>query len=493
MRMNLLFATVLSAGLLTTWVAGHQPQEKKDAAPAQAPKAPETVKVEKGKFSIDVSTKGTLEAEEMVELFFHLDAWTGMTVAKAVPHGSKVKQGDVLIELDLEKIDKALKDLDVDRELTELAHKQATEDLKVAEKLSPLDFAAAKQAYEYSQEDLKKFLDSDLPMGRRNAEFQSRTAKNFLDYAMEELKQLEKMYKADDIKEDTEEIIMKRQRDTVESAKNNVSNAEKRTDDLLKYDLPRRELSVKDAATRATINWERAKESIPALLQQKKLAFEKAKHERAKANERYDQLKSDRQKMTALKAPCDGVVYYGKCTKGSWNSSSLESKLVPKGGPLSNDEIIMTIIKSSKLLVRGTLEEKDRPLVSSSSTAKVTPTAMPDRKLAASVVSITDVPLGTSFDLKLKLGEAPEGLLPGMTCQVKIKAYAKDDALTLPASAVFVDENDEDQSIVYVPSKEGSPATKTVIKVGKRSGDKVEILEGLSAGDAVLKEKPAKK
>src|SRR5207244_4801617 len=132
-------------------------------------------------------------------------------------------------------------------------------DLRVTEKLFPLDMAAAKQAYEFSQEDLKKFVESDLPFAKKNAAFQAKSSKNYLEYAMEELKQLEKMYRADDIKEETEEIILKRQRDTVEAARNNLTNTEKRTEDLLKYDLPRREEDIKDAGDSAAINWEKPK------------------------------------------------------------------------------------------------------------------------------------------------------------------------------------------------------------------------------------------
>jgi HlyD family secretion protein len=501
MRRSLLFVAFVSSGLLASLSAAPQPPdssagpqtpEKKNALQGTTAKAPETVAVEKGKFQIDVTCKGTLEAEETAELFFHLDTWTGMTVAKAIPHGTRVKQGDVLVELDLEKIDKALKDVDLEREMSDIAHQQAEEDLRVTEKLFPLDLAAAEQAYKYSQEDTKKFFDADLPFAKKNAEFQAKSSKNFLEYAQEELKQLEKMYRADDIKEETEEIILKRQRDTVESARNNLSNVEKRTDDLLKIDLPRREQATKESATRATINWEKAKITMPAGLKQKQLAFEKTKHDRAKANERFDQLKSDRAKMAALKAPCDGVVYYGKCTKGSWNSSSLESRLVPKGGPLSNDEVILTIVKSNKMAVRSTLDEKDRPLVKVGAVARVTPTALPDEKLSATVQSIADVPLGTNFDVRFGLGEHPSTLVPGMTATVKIKAYAKEDALTLPAGAVFTDEKDEDQHVVYFPGKEGKDPVKKSVTIGKRSGDKIEILDGVQAGEMVLKEKPKK-
>jgi HlyD family secretion protein len=494
MKRSFLAATLLG-GVLTTCVAGYQPPEKKDAPAAtpQAPKPPEVVKVERGKFSIDVTTKGVLEAEEAVELSYHLESWTGMTVMKAVPHGTAVKKGDVLVELDLEKIDKAIKDLEVERDLSELAHQQAYEDLKTTERLFPLDMTMAEQAFKNAQEDYKKFKESDLPLLKRNAEFQAKSSKNFLEYAMEELKQLEKMYKADDIKEETEEIILKRQRDTVEAAKNNALNADKRSTDMLNYTIPRQELGMKDAHERATITWEKAKITMPAGLKMKQLAFEKAKYDRTKANERFENMKADRAKMSALKAPVDGIVYYGKATKGNWNSSTMEGKLTPRGFPVSNDEVIMTIVQPGKLAVRASVEEKDRPHMKVGQDVKVTPTALPDRKLSGKIESVAAVPLGSSFDLRVKLDGVVEDLVPGMTCTVKIKAYSKDNALTLPASAVSVDDEDEDQYVVYAAGSGAKTSTKTRVKIGKRSGDKVEILEGVQEGTAVMKEKPAKK
>ncbi|MBL8824247.1 MAG: HlyD family efflux transporter periplasmic adaptor subunit [Planctomycetia bacterium] len=474
---------------ICTLVIAGQAQDKKESTTSIS-KPPETVKVEQGKFSVDINTKGVFEAEDFEELSIKLEAWTGMTVLSAVPHGTTVKKGDVLVKLDMEKFNKALKDLDIERELSDLAFKQAEEDFKTSQKLLPLDEAAAKQAFEYAQEDYKRFVEGDLPLLKRNAEFTSRSAKNFFDYASEELKQLEKMYKADDIKEETEEIILRRQRDTVENAKNNLLNSEKRANDQLKYELPRREQSMKEANERTKLNYEKSQITMPAQVRQKQLAFEKTKLERAKALERFQNMKADYDKMTNMVAPCDGIVYYGKATKGQWNSSSVESKLQPKG-TLQNDDVYMTIIKSNKLAVRSTIDEKDRPFISTGDDVRIIPTVAPDNRIKGSVSSITAMPLGTSFEMRCKLNEATDGLSPGMTCNVKVKGYLKEKALTLPASAISFDEENE-SFVVYLPATGTEKPAKKTVKIGRRSADKVEILDGLAAGDSVLKEKPAK-
>ena len=45
----------------------------------------------------------------------------GMTVVRAVEPGTAVKTGDVLLTLDREKIDRAIRDLEADQQLADLA------------------------------------------------------------------------------------------------------------------------------------------------------------------------------------------------------------------------------------------------------------------------------------------------------------------------------------------------------------------------------------
>src|SRR2546430_13450640 len=95
--------------------------------------------------------------------------------------------------------------------------------------------------------------------------------------------------------EETEEIILKRQRNQVESARFTLKMAENRRDQSLKVDLPRREQDLRDAATKAAIAWEKAQSTLPLSLNQKKLAVGKAKYERARAAQRLTNPRKDRQ------------------------------------------------------------------------------------------------------------------------------------------------------------------------------------------------------
>ena len=91
----------------------------------------------------------------------------------------------------------------------------------------------------------------------------------------------------------------------------------------------------------------------------------------------------------------------------------------------------------------------------------------------------------------VELSPAAALIKPGMACTLKFTTYRAPDALTVPSSAVFEDEADDGAitHVVYLPAKEGKPVKRTV-KLGKSSGGKTEILDGLHAGDEILTSKP---
>src|SRR5262245_56740740 len=74
-------------------------ESKSDAA------KPPTHKVEKGPIKVEVSLKGVFESDDMTEVVLSPDAWTSsLSVVKAVEHGTPVRKGDLLLQLDLTKI-----------------------------------------------------------------------------------------------------------------------------------------------------------------------------------------------------------------------------------------------------------------------------------------------------------------------------------------------------------------------------------------------------
>jgi hypothetical protein len=495
---RLICSLALIASILTQGVSRADEAKEKSKKPAPATEAVSkkaTHKVEKGPFKVEVSLKGILESAAMSEVLISPEAFTPenrgqLRVLKALDHGTLVHKGDQLVWLDMERIDQIITDLAKDRALADLSFKLAHEDLNALEKATPIDLAFAERSKKVADEDLKRFLTQDKDFLIKMTDYEFKSAANYLSYAKEELGQLEKMYKASDLTEGTEEIILKRQRDTVERAAFYFKMAEYDRDYVFKVSLPRREVAHKENNVKQTLLLEKTKANLPLLLNQKRLTLDKMTFERQRTIEKLEKFKKDRDTMV-VKAPADGILYFGRCVRGHWSSSSMESRL-QRGGNLMPDEVILTIVQPRPLFVRATVDEKDFGAVHAGLKGKVVPTPLPDVKLTAQVDKVAPIPLSAgSFEARIKLDSVKEpALMPGMACTVKLISYQKADALTVPASAVFTDEKDEDIHFVYVQGSDDKH-TKVYVTPGKKSSTRIEILQGVREGDAVLLEKPA--
>ena len=164
-----------------------------------------------------------------------------MSVLKAVEHGAVVKQGDLVLALDTEKIDRAIADLRSELELNELALKQAAAQLAAMEKFAPLEDQANNRSRRITEEDWKRFQEVEKPLMAKVTEFHLKAAQEMLEYAEEEYRQLEKMYKADDLREETEKIVLRRAKNGVDRAKLELELAQAAHEEAVKLSLPRTE------------------------------------------------------------------------------------------------------------------------------------------------------------------------------------------------------------------------------------------------------------
>ncbi|MCR4414833.1 MAG: hypothetical protein NUV77_20645, partial [Thermoguttaceae bacterium] len=280
-----------------------KPEPKPEKPVVAEPAAPYLVKREP--LQIDVTLRGVFEAQTMAELSVRPEVWQTLEVQRAVEHGAVVKKGDVLIQFDLKKIDEEIADLRLKQAIGELAFKQAEENLKALEASTPLDLKIAERSHTIAHEDREKFVNSDRPMAEKTAKHMLQTAMDNLEYEREELRQLEKMYKADDLTEETEEIVLKRQRNAVKAAEFRLEVAKVNCEETLKLDLPRRAESVEQATARADLTWAKSKVLLPLALSQARRDMERLKMERSKEAEKLKRLEADREALT-VKAPIDG-------------------------------------------------------------------------------------------------------------------------------------------------------------------------------------------
>ncbi len=435
--------------------------------------------------------EGVFEAQTAQEILVKPEEWSVLTVESAVPHGAEVRKGDVLLSLETEKLDHAIADLRNELKLSEVVIHQNEEQLQAMEKITPLDLEANQRSARNAQEDRKFFLDVDRPFALKATEFGLKMAKERLEYEEEELHQLEKMYKADDITEETERIVLKRARDTVDRAKFMLEYAKISHDQALKFSLPRVDEQVKELTERKTLDWEKTKIELPLAVQKQRLELKRLQVQWERNDDKLKKMLGDRELMT-VKSPIDGIVYYGKCVRGNFSDSSTLAENLHHNGVIQSNQVVMTVVQPRPMFIRATVPEEQLHRLHPGLKGIATPTGYPDLRLPTAVDRVTDVPSARQTSMPgspWRLDRQAKWLMPGMTCKVKLVPYLKKDAISVPLKAVNTDELDEQEHFVYVRQKDGKPK-KQAVTIGQKSEKQAEILKGLAIGDKILLEAP---
>jgi multidrug efflux pump subunit AcrA (membrane-fusion protein) len=251
---------------------------------------------------------------------------------------------------------------------------------------------------------------------------------------------------------------------------------------------------MKRSTVRAELTLEEAKAILPLALRRARLDLEKVKVQLAKDKEKLEDLQGDRDLMR-VNAPMDGVVYYGQFKRGEWSGAGSGAEKLKKGGSVSANDVFMTVVKPRPMVIRAKVPEKNVHQFRPGLKGTVRPTGYPEMRLPATVTDFSAIPVTAgNFEalLRVGVGEDAQTLMPGMSCTVKFIPYLKRRTLTVPASAVHTDELDDQKHYVCLIAKDGK-RRKQSVAVGKKTEDKVEILDGLVAGDQVLKEFPKDK
>ena len=464
-----------------------KPEEKKEE--------PKPYKVERKPLKIEVKLDGIFVAEQMEDVALRPEVWTQFEVIEAVEHGAVVKKGEVLVRFDDEKIEDELAEQAIQQRLGELSLMQEEEEFPRVEKLLELSYEQAKTEHEELVQDVEYYKNVDRPFTVRIAEYRYNSAKEDLESQREELAQLEKMYEADEVTEETEEIVLRRQKFEVATAELILELQVSNRDYTLNVILPRKDESYAKKLEASELKFAQVKTARDTGLTRGKYELEKKREARAKSVERHAKLLGDRALMV-LRAPTDGTVYYGRCVNGKWAEiSSITPKLQPFGTVTANS-VLMTIVKQRPLHVETNLAEKHLPDFKSELAAEIAPTADDKLELSGKVTSILPIPdTSNKFQMQLAvdLADAPEWLVAGMTCEATVTVYENKSALVIPTDLVQTDEEDEKTKYVMVlDPKEEEPVRRNV-KLGRSKDKLVEVLRGLKEGDEIVKKEKEEK
>jgi multidrug resistance efflux pump len=471
--------------------AGEKPAakaEEKPAAKAEAKKR-KTYKLEPKRLKVVVPLDGTFVARKTEEVALRPEVWSEYEIVDVVEHGTKVSKGQRLFKFDSEKINEAIQDLELEQRLNDLAIAKAEDEMPRMEKTLKMDFEDADRANNNAKDDNKRYNDVDRPLAVKSAQFMLKYYKFMLDYEKDELKELEKMYKADDLTEETEEIVLKRQRNQVEFAQFSMDGAKVESEEMLNVFIPRMDIRMKQMLDRTALAKSRAQNALSLDLDRARAELDQRKKMRTKSLDRHRKILGDKELME-IKAPADGIVFYGQCVNGRWSDTpSLITRYKPHN-KVMGDTVLMTIVESRPRYVTSTVDEAKRPEVADGEKVKVAFPAEGTDRADGKVKSISPIPVSSGkFEITFDVDQEqiPDWVIAGMNCKIQITTYDKADALAVPKKAVHDDKDDPDKHYVWLVDPDDAEAKpeKRFVKLGKRKDDEVEVVKGLKKGNVI--------
>lgn len=410
-------------------------------------------------------------------------AWIDFEISEIAEHGGKVSKGDVLVRFDAEDIDKKLADTRRALETETLTLAQAELDLKNLLQTSPFKLDAYKRAAEIAKEENSYFTKTRKNATEESAKQDLERRKQALENQQEELRQLTKMYAADDVTEETEEIILTRQKDAVASAEHMLRMEQLQHERTIAVALPREAVTLSNSERDSAIALAKAEQDIPRAIELKKLEVETLKVSQQRNKEALAKLEKDRA-LFEFKAPSDGWFYYGAIENGRWTTGEAVKALVKHGKPGANRNFATFVPASAKLELVAFLDEGGARSLKSGIEGTATLAGREDVEIPVKITQLAAAP-GTDGLYRADLSaEWPKDLTPpaGAVAQTRFIAYRQDKAISIPSKALT---RDAQGWTVEVKLADGKSDRRSV-KRGRVSGETTEILSGIEAGQVIV-------
>jgi multidrug resistance efflux pump len=300
-----------------------------------------------------------------------------------------------------------------------------------------------------------------------------------LEDSQEQLDELKKMYKSEELTNETTDIVMKRAMQEIELGKIADTVYHEQADEFSKfhYDFLHKRVTDEAAAAGQLTEELQAQQTQSKTVRQTSQVG--AQSVADAADRKVADLKAD-SKLVSISAPADGVVLYGQLVSGNWQNDDEQALRV--GQNVQPRQVVLTFFIPGK--VRGTVDLTESQFFSIPTGAKanLTPAAFAGMSLAGtceqSVPQGHATQTGVQYAMHIATPVAEDRLIPGMRAGVSITADLAKNVLIIPITAVSAGQ-------VWVRDAAGETKARDVT-LGASDGTNIEVKTGLVAGDTVL-------
>jgi len=441
-----------------------------------------TYEVQQGPLTISVDVAGTIQARNKEIIKNELEG--SSTILFIIPEGERVKQGDLLVELDVSNLIDQRVDQQIKVQNAEAAFINARENLAIVESQAQSDIDKAVLVYDFANQDLKKYLEGEFPKLEKEALSTIKQREEEFNLAQEKVKWSKILY---DQKYLSQSEL---QTDVLSATRIQIQKDLAQTDlELLQQYTKKRQIAqlVSDVS-QADMALERTKRQANANIVQASAALQ------AKLSE-YQQEQNKLQKINdqigkaKIYAPMDGLVVYATSVQMGRRMFGGNDQPLQEGRQVREREELIHLPTTSAYMAEVKLQESSLEKVRLGMPVRITVDAVPGKVYTGKVATIAPLPNAQSifmnpdlkvYDSQIFIDGNGDELRSGMGCEAAIIVDYYEDATYVPISAVLAIG---DKATVYVAKgNEWEPRT---VELGLDNNRLAQIKSGLKKGETV--------
>jgi len=444
--------------------------------------------VKQGPLKISVVEPGAIKAREQVIIKNEVEG--RRSIIYLIAEGTRVKKGDLLVELDSSDLVDAKIDQEIRVQNAEASFIRARENLAVVENQAKSDVDKAELTFEFSKQDLKKYLEGEYPNKLTEAESKITLAREELLRSQEKLTWSKRLFEENYLSQtelQQDELAVSRNTLDLQKAENDLdllkNYTHKRQVDELQSDVTQAEMALERTTRKAKADVVQAQ----ADLQAKEAEYKRQQDKLAKIEDLIGKTK--------IIAPSDGLVVYA--TSASFGPPMRRfgsNEPLAEGQDVRERQPLIHLPATSSVKAEISIHETNMEKVNVGMPVRVTVDALPGSVFNGYVAKIAPLPdpQSTFMNPDLKVYNADVfiesngvELRTGMSCNVEIIIEQHNDAVYVPVQSVI---RVKGEPTVYVVN--GSSYHPRQVEIGLDNNRMIHVLSGLNPGEYVMLNPP---
>lgn len=472
-------ATIIVVGTAVVWLRVVRAESQETARA--------TFVAKRGPLTISVPETGTVQSREQVIIKNEVEGRT--SIISLIPEGTRVKKGDLLVELDSSTLEDARINQEIAAQNADAAFVNARESLAVVKNQAQSDRELAELTLKFARQDLQNYVEGIYPNELTAAQNKVKEAEEVLARGEETLKWSQTLYDEKYISETelmADKLAMTRNQNSLTLAQNDLKLLEEftyyRNIDQYNSDVNQAVMALERTLAKNSADIAQANADLRA----KELEYNRQQDKMAKLTDQLDK--------TVIKAPAEGMVIYATTARSRGFRDNREP--LDEGVEVFERQDLIYLPTTASAMVEVDIHEASLDKVRLGLPAVITVDALPGKQFIGTVGKIAPLPDPQSMwmnpDLKVYEsevyleGEEPD-LRTGMSCNVEIIVAQYEDAVYIPVHAVI---RVGGQPTVYVVKDD--VVEERAVEIGLDNNRMIKITDGLQEGEVVLLTPPLK-